>query len=305
MRSKVFAVFISFMLAFPVASCSPQGTFQPSEIGNAFGSVIQGLDLTTYILSSQYISDVAPLVTDNRAFVDFLNDYPSTQTLSEKDQVDITIKLGIVQNAPDWITPDGWAEINKFYPDIRSQSASSSDQRPIQYAMNSYIVADVGAGVLTNGDMSPPKPLFLVQSGEGSAALEKGIASVLLRKPNLWTALFAIISVGIIEDIKADQNADCASGGCQTVQMQEPQAGQGGLPPCITISGKVVIPQVTYALVRFDQVPPSAPHYPLKASHYHYRQANQNPNTGQCFWNGDIVVSDPIPGALPYPEPFQ
>ncbi|GBQ70736.1 hypothetical protein AA15237_0925 [Komagataeibacter xylinus NBRC 15237] len=71
---------------------------------------------------------------------------------------------------------------------------------------------------------------------------------------------------------------------------------------CCTISGVTVSPG-TYALLRFDRVPPSKPHYPFTGNHYHYVVANKNPS-GKCFWNGGIVTDAPIKGALPQPEDF-
>ena len=80
--------------------------------------------------------------------------------------------------------------------------------------------------------------------------------------------------------------------------------GNGGVGrPCVTITGKIVAVG-TYAFVRMDTVPGSKPHFPIVGTHYHYRQANQDPASGKCFWNGDHVFGQPMSGALPYLEEF-
>lgn len=48
-----------------------------------------------------------------------------------------------------------------------------------------------------------------------------------------------------------------------------------------------------------DFVPPSKPHYPIPGSHYHLWVVNQNPKTGECFWNKLGVSRAAPPGAIP------
>ncbi|WP_291773904.1 RHS repeat-associated core domain-containing protein [Luteibacter sp.] len=69
-------------------------------------------------------------------------------------------------------------------------------------------------------------------------------------------------------------------------------------PPCKTIYGDI-IPVGTIGF-RFDSVPPSKPHWPFSGSHYHIKQAHQNPNNCRCFWV-EIQVIDGSGGAPPPP----
>jgi hypothetical protein len=71
---------------------------------------------------------------------------------------------------------------------------------------------------------------------------------------------------------------------------------------CVTKSGKFIAPG-TYALLRFDPVPPSKPHRPFPGDHYHYAEANMRPD-GKCFWNASLVTDTPLNEALPNPEEF-
>jgi RHS repeat-associated protein len=60
------------------------------------------------------------------------------------------------------------------------------------------------------------------------------------------------------------------------------------------------IPPVGTIGYRYDQVPPGRPHYPIKGDHVNLYKMNQNPNTGQCFWQYiGTTAPPPPPGSVP------
>jgi RHS repeat-associated protein len=65
-----------------------------------------------------------------------------------------------------------------------------------------------------------------------------------------------------------------------------------GLQPCS--------PPVGTIGYRLDEVPPAKPHFPFDGDHVHLYQMNQNPLTGQCFWQPiGVTAPPPPPGAVP------
>jgi RHS repeat-associated protein len=66
----------------------------------------------------------------------------------------------------------------------------------------------------------------------------------------------------------------------------------GKCPPCD--------PPVGSIRYRFDQVPPSKPHFPFPGDHYNLYQMNQNPNNCQCFYKPIGASETPPPGSEPF-----
>ena len=64
------------------------------------------------------------------------------------------------------------------------------------------------------------------------------------------------------------------------------------------------VPPVGTIGYRYDQVPPSRPHYPHRGDHVNLYRMQQNPNNGQCFWQRIRTTEPPPPpGAVPMGPP--
>jgi RHS repeat-associated protein len=66
----------------------------------------------------------------------------------------------------------------------------------------------------------------------------------------------------------------------------------GKCPPCKPPAGTV--------RYRFDQVPPSKPHFPFPGDHYHIYTMNQDPVSCRCSWSKVTTDKPPPPGAQPF-----
>jgi RHS repeat-associated protein len=109
-------------------------------------------------------------------------------------------------------------------------------------------------------------------------------------------------AVGGAAGSSAGAAAGAAAGGALGALIGNKVCTDKNCPPCTTISGKTV-PAGTIGY-RFDQVPPSKPHFPFTGDHVHLYKANQNPNNCKCFWSEVTVTNPPPPaGAIPI-EPF-
>ncbi|GAA0695166.1 hypothetical protein GCM10009429_21910 [Dyella marensis] len=77
--------------------------------------------------------------------------------------------------------------------------------------------------------------------------------------------------------------------------------------PCMMVDGtQVAVGTIGY---RYDQVPPSEPHWPFTGSHYHLFVAKQNPNNCQCMWQplkpkSERVIETPPPAGAIEAKPF-
>lgn len=76
------------------------------------------------------------------------------------------------------------------------------------------------------------------------------------------------------------------------------------LPPCVTVSGKIV-PVGTLAHRPLDIPPSGQTQHGISGPHFNIYRANQNPNNGQCFWQSvGAVPAGALPAdAIPI-EPF-
>jgi hypothetical protein len=92
--------------------------------------------------------------------------------------------------------------------------------------------------------------------------------------------------------------------GPQSPSREEDDSSTRRLPPCITVSGKVV-PVGTLAHRPLDIPPAGQTQHGISGPHFNMYRANQNPNNGQCFWQsvGAVPAGDLPADAIPI-EPF-
>jgi len=132
--------------------------------------------------------------------------------------------------------------------------------------------------------------LFLDQA-KAAAMMAEGTAVV----TGVATSVVAAVGVGVV----AMMFPTAAGEGSDIVDTQ---CKDDDCPPCQLIDGTIV--PVGTEGYRYDQVPPSVPHYPLTGSHYHLFIAKQNPNNCRCQWVKNGVTAGPAPvGAIPI-QPF-
>ena len=134
-------------------------------------------------------------------------------------------------------------------------------------------------------------------AGGTSAGESAALASGAIRTAPAIRAVGCATSLLIsrVAALVADEQVVGASGCLVIAQPKRKQ--------CVTVSGKIAIPEQTHAFERVDLVPPSRRHRPYRGNHYHLWIARQNPLTGQCFWN-EVVRDFLPPDTWPYREDF-
>jgi hypothetical protein len=87
-----------------------------------------------------------------------------------------------------------------------------------------------------------------------------------------------------------------------SIRLRRSGVSTAALPPCRTVSGKLV-PVGTIAYRSQDT--PNTPQHGIIGSHYNLYRAHQNPNNGRCFWQSiGAVRTSELPRDAIAIEPF-
>lgn len=201
----------------------------PAQLGGAL------VGKTSYVLVPGFYEKLNPWIVDQAAFSSFVEQHREPKHLSDKENIDVIIQLGIVKYKPEWLTPRAQALIDKAYPGFRTRRAGLDRVEPVQLARNSLspseTTVDCCDPLFAQAALAEP-PALLLQSPVGMFAAGSyveaiGFVSGLTVLDILSGGLLTVVAVAAILEVK---NQMCAQmGGCtQTEQVNATVGGSNG-----------------------------------------------------------------------------